>query len=328
MQETWVAFAISLVVTLMLGPLVIPILRGLKFGQNVRTDGPSRHLQKAGTPTMGGMIFLAGASAGIFLLARGTADGIIILAMTLGFGLIGFLDDYIKVVLNRSLGLRAREKLFGQVLLATGLAYWAVFISGRGTDLILPFSGLITPGGVHLELGWWLFLTFTVLVVVLMANAVNLTDGLDGLAAGVSLLVALGMTVLALIIGKPGVAVCMSAQAGGCLGFLYFNRHPARIFMGDTGSLALGGGLGAAAVIAKSELFLLIIGGIFVVETLSVIIQVISFQTRGRRVFRMSPLHHHFELGGWGENRVVLTFLGVTLVLAMIGLAGLYRLVY
>lgn len=320
------AFAISLVVTALLGPLAIPALRRLKFGQSIRSDGPARHLQKAGTPTMGGIMFLAGTAAGGFLLARGMTDGIVVLLVTLGYGFIGFLDDYIKVVLKRSLGLRAREKLLGQVLLAAGLAFWVVFETDRGTGLVLPFSGFITPGGIHLDLGWWLFLAFTVLMVVGISNAVNLTDGLDGLAAGVSMLVALAMMVVALAVDKAGVAVSMAALSGGCLGFLFYNRYPAKVFMGDTGSLALGGGLAAAAVITGSELFLLIIGGIFVLETLSVIIQVISFQTTGRRVFRMSPLHHHFELGGWSENRVVVTFWAVTLVLALTGLAGMYRL--
>jgi len=326
MQELWMAFAASLFVTLLLGPLVIPVLRKLMFGQNLRADGPARHLQKAGTPTMGGVIFLAGASAGVLFIAQGARDSVIVLVVTLGFGLIGFLDDYIKVVLKRSLGLRAREKLFGQCLLAAGLAYWVVYSSDRGTGLSLPFSYLVIPGGADLDLGWWLFLAFTVLLVVGMANAVNLTDGLDGLAAGISLLVALGMMVIALIADKPGVALSLAALAGGCLGFLYYNRHPARVFMGDTGSLALGGGLGAAAVMTRSELFLIIIGGIFIIETLSVIIQVISFQTRGKRVFRMSPLHHHFELGGWGENKVVLTFWAATMVLGVIGLAGFCHL--
>lgn len=326
MENLWTAFAISLVVTLLLGPLAIPALRRLKFGQSIRSDGPSRHLQKAGTPTMGGIMFLAGTAAGGFLLARGMTDGMIVLLMTLGYGFIGFLDDYIKVVLKRSLGLRAREKLLGQIVLAAGLAFWVVFSSDRGTDLVLPFSGFFTPGGIQFDLGWWPFLAFTVLVVVGFGNAVNLTDGLDGLAAGVSLLVALALMTIAMKVDKAGVAVSMAALSGGCLGFLFFNRHPARVFMGDTGSLALGGGLAAAAVITRSELFLMIIGGIFVLETLSVIIQVISFQTTGRRVFRMSPLHHHFELGGWGENRVVLTFWTATLVFAVIGLAGLYRL--
>ncbi|MCG9968082.1 phospho-N-acetylmuramoyl-pentapeptide-transferase [Pelotomaculum terephthalicicum JT] len=326
MQGLWMAFAASLLTTLLVGPLAIPVLRKLKFGQNIRAEGPSRHQQKAGTPTMGGVIFLAGVSVAVLLVAQGARDSIIVLVVSLGFGLIGFLDDYIKVVLKRSLGLRAREKLLGQGLLAAGLAYWVVFLSDRGTSLSLPFSYLIVNGGASLDLGWWLFLAFTVLVVVGMANAVNLTDGLDGLAAGVSLLVALGMMVIALLMDNTGVALSLAALAGGCLGFLYFNRHPARVFMGDTGSLALGGGLGAAAVITRSELFLLIIGGIFIIETLSVVIQVISFQTRGKRIFRMSPLHHHFELGGWGENQVVLTFWTATIVFSMIGLAGFYHL--
>ena len=177
-----------------------------------------------------------------------------------------------------------------------------------------------------MELGWWLFLVFTIIVVVGTANAVNLTDGLDGLAAGVSMIAALALMMISSLVLKEGVAVSMAALAGGCLGFLLYNRHPAQVFMGDTGSLAIGGGLGAAAVITRSELFLMIIGGIFVLETLSVIIQVISFQTTGRRLFRMSPLHHHFELGGWSENRVVLTFCTATLVFAAIGLAGYYNI--
>ena len=325
-ESLWQAFAIALAVSLLMGPLVIPWLKRLKFGQNIRSDGPSRHLQKAGTPTMGGIIFLTGILAGGLIIAWDHPDLLAVLIMVVGYGLIGFLDDYIKVVLKRSLGLRAREKLLGQILLAAGLAFWAVFITGRGTGLVLPFSGFLTQGGIQLELGWWPFLAFTVLVVVGFGNAVNLTDGLDGLAAGVSMLVALAMVPVALAVDKTGVAVSMAAISGGCLGFLFYNRHPARVFMGDTGSLALGGGLGAAAVITRSELILVIIGGIFVIEALSVIIQVISFQTTGRRVFRMSPLHHHFELGGWGENRVVLTFWAATLLLAMIGLAGLYGL--
>ncbi|MDD4169887.1 MAG: phospho-N-acetylmuramoyl-pentapeptide-transferase [Desulfotomaculaceae bacterium] len=326
MQQLLMAFAFSLLVTLILGPLIIPVLRKLKFSQNVRLDGPARHLEKTGTPTMGGVIFLTGATAGTLLMAHWVADEIIVLVMILGFGLIGFLDDYIKVVLKRSLGLRAREKLLGQALLAGGLAFWEMFRSDRGTSLMIPFSGLVTPGGMQVELGWWLYLAFTMFIVVGMANAVNLTDGLDGLAAGVSMLVALGMVIIALFVDKPGVALVMASLAGGCLGFLFFNRYPAKVFMGDTGSLALGGGLGAAAVVTGSELFLVIIGGIFVIETLSVIIQVISFQTIGRRVFLMSPLHHHFELSGWEENRVVITFTAATLVFVLIGLAGLYGL--
>lgn len=326
MNNLWQAFFISLIITTLLGPLLIPQLKRLKFGQNVRSDGPSRHLQKAGTPTMGGVMFLAGTAAAVLMLSCGAVDGIIVLIVTVGFGFIGFIDDYLKVVLKRSLGLRAREKLLWQILLAAGLAYWAVYGMGRGTEIVLPFSGFLTPGGIQLDPGWWLFMVFTVIVVVGAANAVNLTDGLDGLAAGVSMIAALALMMIAVFVLKEGVAVSMAALSGGCLGFLFFNRHPAKVFMGDTGSLAIGGGLGAAAVITRSELFFLIIGGIFVLETLSVIIQVISFQTTGRRLFRMSPLHHHFELGGWSENRVVLTFWTVTLVFAVIGLAGYYSI--
>lgn len=325
MKSLSLAFAISLAVTSLLGPLIIPLLKRMKFGQNIRSDGPSRHLNKAGTPTMGGVIFLAGTVAGCIFLARGRADVLIVLAALLGFGLIGFLDDYMKVVLKRSLGLKARQKLLCQVLLAAGLTFWILYGLGRGTEIVIPFAGFFTPGGIQLELGVWPFMAFAVMVIVGAANAVNLTDGLDGLAAGVSMLVALALMIIALFVLRDGVTVSMAALAGGCLGFLIYNRHPAKVFMGDTGSLALGGGLGAAAVITRSELFLLIIGGIFVLETLSVIIQVVCYQTTGRRFFRMSPLHHHYELGGWSENRVVFTFWTATMIFAAIGLIGIYR---
>ncbi|MGI6491518.1 MAG: phospho-N-acetylmuramoyl-pentapeptide-transferase [Peptococcaceae bacterium] len=320
------AFSIALVITLSMGFLLIPWLKRLKFGQNIRSDGPSRHLQKAGTPTMGGIIFLIGISAAVLFVAPQRVDALVVLVLTLGYGLIGFLDDYIKIVFKRSLGLKAREKLLGQIILALLLAIGVVFWLDTGTALVVPFSGFFIAGGIQLEMGWWLFLAFTLVVMVGTANAVNLTDGLDGLASGASFVVALAMMFLSLQAGKEGVAVVMAAMSGGCLGFLYFNRYPAKVFMGDTGSLALGGGLAAAAVVTRSELFLVLIGGIFVLEALSVIIQVISFQTTGRRVFRMSPLHHHFELGGWSENRVVLTFWLVTILLGAIGLLGLYRL--
>ena len=320
------AFSIALVITLSMGFLLIPWLKRLKFGQNIRSDGPSRHLQKAGTPTMGGIIFLIGISAAVLFVAPQRVDALVVLVLTLGYGLIGFLDDYIKIVFKRSLGLKAREKLLGQIILALLLAIGVVFWLDTGTALVVPFSGFFIAGGIQLEMGWWLFLAFTLVVMVGTANAVNLTDGLDGLASGASFVVALAMMFLSLQAGKEGVAVVMAAMSGGCLGVLYFNRYPAKVFMGDTGSLALGGGLAAAAVVTRSELFLVLIGGIFVLEALSVIIQVISFQTTGRRVFRMSPLHHHFELGGWSENRVVLTFWLVTILLGAIGLLGLYRL--
>ncbi|MBE3587805.1 MAG: phospho-N-acetylmuramoyl-pentapeptide-transferase [Thermoanaerobacteraceae bacterium] len=330
MENVWQvlskAFLSSLAVTVLVGPLAIPALRRLKFGQTVRDDGPARHLSKSGTPTMGGIIFLTGLAVAGFWLARTSPEGMVLLGITLGFGLVGLLDDFIKVVLKRSLGLRAREKLLGQFILSALLVVLAVSTFGRGTDVVIPFSGILAPGGWTVELGFWGFVLFGVLVVTGTANAVNLTDGLDGLAAGVTVPVAAALLLIALLMDKVGVAVILAALIGGCLGFLVYNHHPARVFMGDTGSLALGGAVGAAAVLTRSELFLLVIGGIYVLEALSVIIQVVSFQLLGRRVFRMSPLHHHFELGGWSEKRVVYTFWGVAFFLAVVGLAGLYHL--
>lgn len=329
-SEAWLllgkVFLVSLAITVALGPVLIPLLRHLKFGQTVRYDGPARHLSKTGTPTMGGLMFLSGMSAAVLWFARGYPEALVVLGVALGFGLIGFLDDFIKVVLKRPLGLRAREKIAGQVILSLLLALVAVSVFGRGTDVVVPFSGFWTPGGLKLELGTWGFFAFATLVMVGTANAVNLTDGLDGLAAGVTIWAAGALLLIALILDRVGLAAVMAALIGGCLGFLVYNYHPARVFMGDTGSLALGGALGATAILARSELFLLVIGGVYVLEALSVIIQVISFQLFGRRVFRMSPLHHHFELGGWSEQRVVLTFWGLAFGLALLGLAGLYQL--
>ena len=326
MKIYWESAALSFAVSALLGPVVIPVLKRLKFGQNVRDDGPARHLAKTGTPTMGGIIFLAGIAVAGAIFSIHRPEGLLVLIATLGYGLIGFLDDFIKIALKRPLGLRAREKLSGEIIISLLLAVLSVSTLGRGTDVVLPFSGLFTPGGVTLELGFWGFMVFAVVVMLSSTNAVNLTDGLDGLASGVTVIVALAFLLIALITGQTGVAVLMAAVSGGCAGFLLYNRYPARVFMGDTGSLALGGALGAAAIITRSEVFLFIIGGIYVAETLSVIIQVCSFQLFHRRVFRMAPLHHHFELGNWSENRIVLTFSALTMVFAVLGIAAMYRL--
>lgn len=325
MSPVLAAFLISLLVTVAGGPVWIPILRELKVGQRVRYDGPARHLSKAGTPTMGGIIFLFGITVAILAVARGNAEALAFLFVTLAYGLVGFLDDFLKVVKHRSLGLRAREKLAAQVLVALGLAVFAVFFANRGTDLILPFSGFLRNGGIHLDWGFGFFALFTVLVLTGTANAVNLTDGLDGLAAGLVAIAAGVYLLFALVMDKTALAVGLAAVAGGCLGFLVFNRHPARVFMGDTGSLALGGALGAAAVLTRSELFLLVVGAVFVAEALSVILQVFSYQLTGKRIFRMSPLHHHFELGGWSENQVVIAFWLAGLIAGLVGLVGIYR---
>lgn len=323
----WLAAGISLFVTLALGPIAIPLLRRLKFGQTIRAEGPSGHMVKSGTPTMGGIMFLIGiAVAGAVLLRSGVpgrAEGLVVLAVTLGYGLIGFLDDFIKVVLKRNLGLKAREKILGQLIFATFLAVVAVFQMGRGTDFLIPFSGFLTPGGIGFDLGWWPFFALTVFVLLGTSNGVNLTDGLDGLAAGATVFTSAAFVLLALLSGKVGTAIVLAAVTGGCLGFLFYNRHPAKVFMGDTGSLALGGALGAAAVVTRSELLLVVIGGLYVLETLSVIIQVISFKTTGKRVFRMSPLHHHFELSGWSERKVVGFFWLLSFLFSVIGLLGI-----
>ncbi|MEW6726717.1 MAG: phospho-N-acetylmuramoyl-pentapeptide-transferase [Bacillota bacterium] len=335
MNLVLLAGGIALVATILTGPFFIPTLRWLKFGQHVRSDGPRSHLKKAGTPTMGGIMFLFGITAAILAviaLYRGTPnlsglkEGLVVLLVMLGYGAVGFIDDFLKIALRRPLGLKARQKLLGQVVVAVILAVVTVFFLGRGTDLVIPFSGFLQPGGISIDLGWWFFLGFTVLVLLGSANAVNLTDGLDGLAAGATAITAFAFALIAIIVDKTWVAVVLGAMAGGCLGFLYYNRYPARVFMGDTGSLALGGGLAAAAVLTRSELFLIFIGGIYVMETLSVMVQVFSFQVFGRRVLRMAPLHHHFELMGWTETRVVTTFWLIGLLTAIIGLLGLYRL--
>jgi phospho-N-acetylmuramoyl-pentapeptide-transferase len=320
------AFGLALIITLVLGPFLIPVLRILKFGQTVRDDGPQRHLKKAGTPTMGGIIFLVGIIAGALIMAEQptSLEMVTLVGITLGFGLLGFMDDFIKVVLHRSLGLRAYQKLIVQFALAFILMWVAVHWLGRGTDIAVPFTS------IHLELGRFYYILIS-LVIVVMTNAVNLTDGLDGLAAGSMMFAAAGYVVIALMAAILGggvavmahetdMAVFAAAVAGGCLGFLRFNKHPARVFMGDTGSLALGGALASLAVLTKSELVLIVIGGLFAVEALSVIIQVASFKTTGKRVFRMSPLHHHFELAGWSEWKVVLVFWMVALICAILGI--------
>ncbi len=316
------SFIVALVVTLALGPLVIPLLRRLKFGQSIRDDGPSRHLAKAGTPTMGGVMFLAGTAVAVLMAAWDNLDALVVLGTTLGFGLIGFLDDFVKVALKRSLGLRAREKLLGQILLAALLGALAPAALERGTAVAVPFAALVAGESVFLEPGYWLYILFIIVATVGVANAVNLTDGLDGLASGVTVAAAAAFIPIGLLAGRPGVSLAMAALVGGCLGFLYYNRYPARVFMGDTGSLALGGALAAAAVLTGAELALPLIGGVFVLETLSVILQVFSFQVFGRRIFLMSPLHHHFELAGWSEIKVVVVFWLAAVGFAALGLIG------
>ncbi|KUO52485.1 MAG: phospho-N-acetylmuramoyl-pentapeptide-transferase [Desulfitibacter sp. BRH_c19] len=308
-----ITFAVTAISTVILAPLIIPVLRSLKVGQTIRSDGPKRHFGKAGTPTMGGLIFLLPVIIVTLFISSPSLDTALLLLMTLGFGLIGFTDDYIKVVLRRSLGLKARWKLAGQVLLSLILAFIAVVFLDRGTEVWIPFLGYVFFG--------WLYLPFVIIVVVGTTNAVNLTDGLDGLATGITAVAALGFLMISIMLDNQELAMFAATLAGGCMGFLVFNFNPAKVFMGDTGSLALGAAIATLAVLSKTEVLLVFIGIIFVIETLSVIIQVIAFQTIGKRLFLMSPLHHHFELKGWGERKIVLVFYLVSIVFAFAGIA-------
>lgn len=303
---------VSFLLAVLFGPLFIPLLRRLKFGQQVRTDGPESHLKKSGTPTMGGIIIMVALTLAFLRFADRGAEYWALIVACLGFGLVGFLDDYIKIAFKRSLGLTAKQKLFGQLLFSAVFCY-ILYDIGHSTAVGVPGTGW------SVDLGWAYYLLVAVMLLG-AANAVNFTDGLDGLLAGTSALAFGAFAVIAVEASQPHSAVFSAAVVGAVLGFLVYNAHPAKVFMGDTGSLGLGGGIAAVAILTKTELLLVVIGGVFVLEMLSVIIQVASFKTRGKRVFKMSPIHHHFELSGWSEWRVVTTFWFVGLLLAGAGL--------
>ncbi len=307
---------ISFVITLILGALLIPFLRRLKIGQSIRKEGPKSHFKKSGTPTIGGLIFLIALVITILTSGVINNDLIILLTATLGFGLIGFIDDFIKVVLKRNLGLRAYQKLIMQIILAVILAIYQSNTSIAGTEIIVPFLN------TTFDLGY-LYIPFIAFVVVGTVNSVNLTDGLDGLASGVTLIVMAFFSLVAIKVGSESVAIFSAALVGGCLGFLRYNSHPAKVIMGDTGSLALGGAVVSSAIILNLPLILPIVGGIYFAETLSVIIQVTSYKLTGKRVFRMSPLHHHYEEKGWHETKVVIVFWIATVILCLIGLLSI-----
>ncbi|WP_018132742.1 phospho-N-acetylmuramoyl-pentapeptide-transferase [Effusibacillus pohliae] len=309
----WTA-GVAFFIAVIIGPLFIPVLRRLKFGQAIRSEGPQGHQKKAGTPTMGGTIFLVALTITAIQFSDRSPQLWMVLLVTLGFGLVGFVDDYIKVIMKRNLGLRARQKLLGQLIVSAAF-FLALYWQGFDFSVSIPFTDIKWHLGIF-------YSAFLLLVLIAATNAVNLTDGLDGLAAGTSA-IAFGTYagIAAIWTSQFDVAIFCAAMAGALLGFLVFNAHPAKVFMGDTGSLALGGGLAAAAVLTKTELMLVVIGFVFVVETLSVLIQVFSFQTFGKRVFKMSPLHHHFELSGWSEWRVVLTFWAAGLICSMVALS-------
>lgn len=289
------------IVTVVLGFFGIPLLKKLKARQSVREEGPKSHRVKSGTPTMGG-IFMLAASLVVVLFNKMIDPAVLwLLFLTIGHGILGFLDDFIKAEKKRNLGLTARQKMLGQLILA-GLFCWGVV-----DTLGLPFSIAIPFTQCDISIGWFYY-PFVILVIVGTSNAVNLTDGLDGLASGCCIIAFSAYAVYCYMTGVNDLGYFIIILAGSCVGFLFFNYHPAKVFMGDTGSLALGGAIAGIAVITRTELLLIFLGLIFVLEALSVIIQVASFQLTGKRVFKMSPLHHHFELSGWSEVHVVWAF--------------------
>jgi len=300
----------ALAIVLFSGVYFLPMLHRLKYGQSIREEGPASHQAKSGTPTMGGVMIVLAVTAATLLFAPLTVTTLLALFIFLGHFLLGFADDYIKVVKKRNLGLRAYQKLLGQLI----IAFVTIFI---GSTLLAHDTGVWVPlMGERIDIGI-LYYVLVIFVLVGTSNAVNLTDGLDGLASGTVAMAALFYAVL--MYGVDGGLMAFStAIIGACIGFLWYNHHPARIFMGDTGSLALGGALAGVAILSHTELLLPIVGFVFFCEALSVILQVVSFQTRGKRIFRMSPIHHHFELGGWSETRVVYTFWAVGAAAALL----------
>ncbi|WP_079508346.1 phospho-N-acetylmuramoyl-pentapeptide-transferase [Mesobacillus jeotgali] len=315
-QVIFFTILMGFLITVLLSPVFIPFLRRLKFGQSIREEGPKSHQKKTGTPTMGGVMILISITITTLIMtgkfSQPTVETYLLLFVTLGFGLLGFMDDFIKVVMKRNLGLTSKQKLFGQIIISV-IFYFIFQQSDFSTEISIPLTD------ISFDLGWG-YALFIIFWMVGFSNAVNLTDGLDGLVSGTAAIAFGAFAVLAWSQSQYELSIFSVAVVGAVLGFLVFNAHPAKVFMGDTGSLALGGAIATVAILAKLEIILIIIGGIFVIETLSVILQVISFKTTGKRIFRMSPLHHHYELIGWSEWRVVVTFWTVGLLFAILGI--------
>ena len=307
---------ISFVLSLIMGPVVIPFLRKLKMGQTERVEGVQSHLKKAGTPTMGGVIILGSVIITSLLYVKDYPNVIPVLFLTVGFGMIGFLDDYLKVVMKRSDGLYPKQKMALQIIVTAIFAYYLVKVANVPLTLLIPFSQ-----GKCLDIGW-AAIPLLFIAVIGTVNGTNFTDGLDGLASSVTVLVATFFTVVA-VGTKSGVEPITCAVVGALMGFLLFNVYPASVFMGDTGSLALGGFVAGTAYIMQMPLYIVIVGLIYVIEVASVMIQVTYFKaTGGKRIFKMAPIHHHFELCGWSETRVVAVFSIVTAILCLIALMG------
>lgn len=310
----------AFIISLALGPSAIRLMVRLRFGQTVRQEGPKTHLKKTGTPNMGGLLIILAAFAATLLFAGSSSDILYAMLVSLGYGLIGFADDLIKAIKRRSLGLKARYKLLGQVVLGLILSLYLIN-SGSDLSIYIPFTSL------SFELAPWMLVVLVVLVLTGSSNAVNFTDGLDGLAAGTSAIAAAAYALICLALGAGDLAVYASAIVGACLGFIWFNSYPAQVIMGDSGAFFLGAAFAALAILTRTELFLVIIGGVFVMETLSIMIQVSYFRlTGGKRVFRMAPIHHHFELSGWPETKVVFRFWLIGFVFALLGLVAIVPL--
>ena len=296
-------------------PVLIPILHKMKYGQTERDDGPQSHLKKTGTPTMGGIAILIAFAVSAFIFGR-TADSVAVVLITLGFGIVGFIDDYIKVVKKRSLGLRAYQKILIQLIFTALFAFYVSKNVPEFTKIYVPFGN-----GYMIDLGI-IYIPFLFVVMLGTVNGVNLTDGLDGLAGGVTMIVAAFFLVEAWAM-KNGISMISGAVIGALFAFLIFNAYPAKVFMGDTGSLALGGFVAAAALLLKMPIFIVIVGLIYLCESISVIIQVLYFKaTGGKRFFKMAPIHHHFELCGWSETKIVFVFYIITALMCLIGFLG------
>lgn len=314
---------ISFVIAIILGLIIIPILKKLKVGQIERDDGPKSHLKKQGTPTMGGIIMmitmiLSVTGTYVFFSVTGRIDIankiLPMLILTLGFGVIGFIDDFKKLVLKNTDGLKPKYKMLGLLIISVAFVIYLIQEAHLGTEIFIPFVK------TYIEIPLILYIPFAIIVILATTNAINLTDGIDGLSSSVSAIIVTTLVIIGISVGLPEVSIFGSIIIGAILGFLVFNLHPAKVFMGDTGSLLLGGVISALALYMKIPLILLIIALVPVLETLSVILQVIYYKKTGKRLFKMAPLHHHFELSGWKENKVVIIFSTVTLLLCIIGL--------
>ena len=316
LEKAVYALIVAFIIGAVICPILIPVLHKLKYGQTEREDGPESHLKKSGTPTMGGIAILIAFAVSAFIFG-GNEDGIAVILITLGFGIVGFIDDYIKVVKKRSLGLRAYQKIILQTVFTVAFAYYLYKADPvNATKIYIPFTN-----GYMLDLKfiYWPFLYFVMLGTV---NGVNLTDGLDGLAGGVTMIVAVFFVIMSWISGSAMPPEVSAAAVGALLAFLLFNAYPARVFMGDTGSLALGGYVAATALVLKMPIFIVLVGIIYLCESLSVIIQVAVFKKTGKRVFKMAPIHHHFELCGWSETKVVTVFYIITAIMCLIAYLG------